>query len=108
MTREELIAALEKADGPTFVMDQALADWLWEGSGYPTPLIPKPYTSSLDAALTLVPEPWKVDWIQENLDEPGWQGGVYRRGEKWPIKRRSGAGCNGAIALCIAALKARA
>lgn len=118
MTREELIAALEKATGP----DRALDFWCWwwgkaTHDGQPPDAeyaddnikrtdAPR-YTASIDAALTLVPDVfcyevrkgyaaqatvWRIDC---EYDEGS--GRVLPFGEhRYP-----------AIALCIASLKAR-
>ena len=114
MTRDELIAALERAEGPSRELDY----WCWWRStdvlrhDDPEPddvaedirrdIMPR-YTASIDAALSLVPDGWHwaVSW-----------GGVHlwRHFEDYPIP---GTGIivqhkTPAIALCIAALKARA
>jgi hypothetical protein len=58
MTREELIAALERAEGPSRELDEAIdymaleQGWRQERPTYHG----LAYTSSLDAALTLVPD----------------------------------------------------
>lgn len=100
MTRAELIAALEKATGPSIMLEQEISVWRYAQAGLPAPDVPKPYTSSIDAALMLVEDgllleierapngDWRV-WITLNEDE------------QW-----FGAGKSAAIALCIAALKA--
>lgn len=115
MTLSELIAALERADGPSRELDSAIcaemglenwtaAEWAEAVSGVgrehwsiPGSL---PYTSSIDAALTLVPE--------------GCYWAVYRSGmayvkpdEDGPQERDLAAAATPALALCIAALKAR-
>lgn len=135
MTREELIAALERAEGPSRELDAEIA---WKAGVFDrylrgvrngvqilsvTPAhpdgdvfveigrpeergriryceIPAPFTSSIDAALTLVPAK------HEAL--------VYTTGAArvWPVEGRRNDdlsyGRTPAIALCIAALKARA
>jgi len=124
VTREELIAALERTDGPSRKLDAAIykvavglkqyesivSDALEEVCVryYPGPpgpsfsRVPR-YTSSLDAALTLVPEGW--DWCIACISGK-WDAQV---GEADTFMAE-GAASNGsvAIALCIAALKARA
>lgn len=52
LTNNELIAALEKATGPDSELDYEIRMAIWTKPKS----IPKPYTSSIDAALTLVPE----------------------------------------------------
>lgn len=120
----DLIARLERAEGADRGLDSAihaemlLTGWtpeFWDESladpELINPSIPeaRPYTSSLDAALTLVPE--GLDWLicsrRRNFQDGYYvhimNGDVNRDGrsvsEAWhPIP---------AIALCIAALKAR-
>lgn len=113
MTHDELITELEKATGPDRKLDEAIYCTILSGvpvtalSGviYTTDLeYCPPYTASLDAALTLVPNDasWSLEpdsaWIRwmgkDDVDEA--QGHLFQRGGK----------CT-AIALCIAALKAR-
>ncbi len=67
------------------------------------------YTASIDAAMTLVPEGWRLDWLQHMLDQPLWTCGLYRRCENKIERFNSGpsGGPTPAIALCIAALAAR-
>ena len=85
------------------------------------PPLPR-YTTSLDAALTLVPEGWQVHMIS---NQPRWtvvvrspdaryeeaefpsQGGTY---EHWLVAGKDASGIQkpAALAVCIAALRARA
>ena len=101
MIREELIAALERAEGPSRELDAHI----WKSDGCRVAPVPR-YTSSLDAALTLVPEgeAWLVGWDDEN------HANVFVLPS--PTSRPTGYHAQGAatpaIALCIAALKARA
>lgn len=126
MTREELIAALEKAEGPSQILNDAILQHIegWENLGggwlrwndgrrerfdytFPPPL----YTSSIDAALTLAPDGWAL--LRINLyhspQNPGWGWGVHLCNTLHPqmgqIVGESRASM--AIAICIAALKAR-
>ena len=69
---------------------------------------PPPYTTSLDAALTLVPEGWCLASLYdavEPIDRP-WVGAVLRRDEPYKILKALGAKTY-ALALCIATLCAR-
>lgn len=80
------------------------------GEGYGVPYvscaadtvgIPR-YTTSLDAAMTLVPEGW---WFLDlTQDDGGWQAGVIKPGYETGT---DGPMATGPIALCIAALKAK-
>lgn len=98
MSVEELIAALGNAEGPSYNLDCAIHEWRWAGiPGAPLPS--KPYTASIDAALSLVPEGWE------------WQRYRSPRGMAMQVAHATGAGhghhISPAIALCIAALRAR-
>jgi hypothetical protein len=114
MTREELIAALETATGPKYVLDEAISCWRFAAYKLP-PLRPACYTSSIDAALALVPEGmwWHIGAGRTRADEP-----LYGAVILWPGDNPKppyacdevGAGehpTSQAIALCIAALKAQ-
>jgi hypothetical protein len=117
MTREELIAALEAAEGPDTGLDHRIQEQIegWRNIGggwrewsdgkrekYNYILGSPPYTSSLDAALSLVPEDmfWSVDNSSSAficvIDADHQRRSV-----------RVGDGATPAIALCIASLKAR-
>lgn len=106
MTAVELIAALEGSTGAMFALDRAIRDWLWEGIE-PVPGIPKPYTSSLDAALTLVPEEWTAWELRSRANKTRFVAEVAKLGHVHDETTVSGWGDTPAIALCIAALKAR-
>lgn len=123
MTRDELIAALEKAEGPDRALDSAiyaelrLDGWTPEewavtlaDPKFINPTIPgvAAYTASIDAALTLVPDGYvwrmhqpavglKGKWVAEIFTQPMWDS--CREG-KHPTAP--------AIAIVIAALRARA
>ena len=100
MTLDRLIAALEKATGPSRMLDREICE---------ARKIEPPagmygfdrYTSSIDAALTLVP------------DGCGWCADALPPRDPWAQIVKGGAttaashGATAAIALCIAALKAR-
>lgn len=115
MTKDELIAALAKATGPSQELDAEIALAINPGGrvrpnsraletadGY-THLV-QYYTASIDAALALAPEGYAV------------QGGRYHDGRGWwhiyeqpegATRAWAGNGATPALALCIAALKAR-
>lgn len=112
MDLPSLITRLEVATGPDRELD--LAIWNVLNPKYPfgciSPALNK-YTSSIDAALTLVPEGFAVDLT-------AFTGCKYGDAFLWSDSRESGLRystralprrpANPAIALCIAALKARA
>lgn len=50
----DLITRLESADGPSYALDREIGKAV--GRAFAPP---QPYTASIDAALTLVPEGWK-------------------------------------------------
>ena len=114
MTKEELIAALEKAEGPSdgtdvliaqhigWWFDQSACWWRDEKNQMTDYAMCPKFTSSIDAALTLVPESleWQVQMI-EPLDYSAWVTGGLD-GELFEATAPTPA-----IALCIAALKAR-
>lgn len=110
---EELIARLEKLSGPDREVDDALAliagckligcqvyrdtDGTYLGSA-------RFYTNSIDSALTLVPVSWRVQDIWQSDNGNGWHAAVRIPG----YEVGSDDLCaTPAIALCIAALKAR-
>lgn len=102
----ELAERCEKATGPDRVLDGDIAEALgfrvknvahqviYTHAGLPGSTSPLRYTASIDAAMTLVPE--GAEW---SLDSAG----VYA-----VVNHKPGAAATPAIALCIAALKARA
>jgi hypothetical protein len=117
----DLIARLEKATRPDRVLDADIwesvgrapvgqgfyrgsSEWdrhLWFAPNLSVPIeSPPSYTSSIDAALTLVPEGW--EWALHA------EGGLYRVEMGDPMIGLEGEHETApAIALCIAALKAR-
>lgn len=129
MTIAEIIARLEKAEGPDGEIDAmiwftvnrgAASRCYWSAStGMPKPIdLPFPpglgrhaviaksprYTSSIDAALMLVPKSWRLQDIWQSDDGESWYAGVRIPGNE--VGSDDGC-CSPAIALCIAALKAR-
>lgn len=70
-----------------------------------------PYTTSLDAALTLVPEGWRVAEMKDGIPSDA---GPYCHVRLWcPVNsalghRHGASGITPALALCIAALRAHA
>jgi hypothetical protein len=114
MTREELIARLEAATGPDRALDEEISrgvnpdEWLVrdrhapageEGWGWDIPR----YTASIDAAMALIPDGMFVA-VKRYSD--GWYARVAAENTS-PVSFR-GEQKPAAIALCIAAIKARA
>lgn len=105
---DDLIARLEKATGPDRELDWAISEALNVAA--------LEYTSSIDAALTLVPEGWLLqlsDWEDRQLRDAGpWQVVLVQRGKRGDMRHAFDARCDhaptAALALVIAALKARA
>ena len=101
---DDLIRKLEAATGP----DRSLDEAIFVIAKYePSEKLPA-YTASIDAALTLVPEGW-LRYVAD--DENGVHACVWQKRMPWQGGKIQ-AGClkaaTPAIALCIAALKARA
>ena len=127
MTRDELIAALEKATGPSRELDAELhaarfpelrsAPWVSRGGVWvdtssedPNMAFPAQYTASIDAALSLVPEGWRwsLDWTQRLPYQDCGRADLYAPGNGIkPADVGDVYAATPAIALCIAALKAR-
>lgn len=99
----DLIERLEKATGPDREIDHDIRKTV-EGWHENTRLTQVPlYTTSIDAALTLVPE--GVHWQLRTSEVPGWFTSCWGDfGVTWAQY----SAASPAIALCIAALKARA
>lgn len=134
MSLKDIIADLEKAEGPSRELDEAIMGYLgliptlggyygWERSspGYfsrPTNgecsqfenAAAALYTSSVDAALTLVPEKSWVDlsgprqYLHIPTPSPNFWKAVV---DTWRDVAQFGWGATPALALCIAALRAR-
>lgn len=114
---QDLIARLEKAVEGSRELDRAIADEL--GIFRPKPptshdedFWTEHYTTSIDAALTLVPDRWRPSSINWNDASIGvylweWARRLTTGGIEDPAIRY-GAGKTPAIAICCAALRARA
>lgn len=87
----------ESATGPDRVLDSEISK-----AAFPRRLIPSPYTDSLDAALTLVPD--HCSWDVGNCDPNGSPWACITRGaDDYP-----GKAATAPLALLAAALRARA
>lgn len=118
---EDLIKRLEAATGPSRELDAEIvrlvagwkridspggADWI-DPRGYEQCDRDVPhYTASIDAALTLVPEHWSAT-ISTHPNNIGTFARVYNDGMKTEPAFNVHGNRPPAIALCIAALKAR-
>lgn len=114
LSTDELIARVERADGPSRDLDRLIGEAVDAplassgdvvGLGYAT------FTASLDAALTLVPKGWALYRIDQYNDRenPAWGWGVKLRCYERPDSGMSTGESRHSIAhaLVIAALKAR-
>jgi hypothetical protein len=103
---DDLIARLTAATGPDRALDHAILTALNRASknGFSTQgLGPLPaYTQSLDAALTLVPEGWRVTHAYWDDERAHFTLGHVDRDKGW----RDGDAPTPALALCIASLRA--
>ena len=105
---QSLIKRLEQATGPDGRLDRAIRD----AFGLPAMLVPPdggdeahPYTASIDAAVTLVPEGWcwRYDSSMHEAEVSDYSGRFLIDADKeW-----HGSNRNPAIAICIAAIRAR-
>ena len=91
---DDLIARLEAAEGPSRELDALIRCALFKK---PSAFI-KPYTFSIDAALTLVPEGW--EWTIES------GGHVELVKDRMRGPYIEGNAVTPALAICIAALRA--
>lgn len=111
MERADLIAKLETAEGPSRELDFAIAAAVgWPDAPY-SKQHARRYTESTDAALTLVPEgwQWKVGF-QKTLAEKATPIAMVYAPDKtgaFDERLRAYVAATPALALCIAALKAR-
>ena len=105
-----LIERLEKLGGP----DRNVDDAIWMATKPPAqhdkfaldilaiPVAPR-YTASVDTAMTLVPEEWKKDIWMQRYGGHHWQVTLHI-----PSNQQDGRSVHLPLALCIAALRARA
>lgn len=128
MTPTDLIARLEEATEGGRELDAALevvkrawdaekagvapehaAQWRhlgtgWVGDDHTKYMAPR-YSTSIDAALLLVPGDWRLEHLGEQLHLPQmWECELHNRNEEQAIQ---GEAATPALAICIAALKAR-
>ena len=108
----ELDAAILNAVGHQAIARKiALSGWEWRKNGIGIwSRMPWP-TTSLDSAVTLVPEGWA--WFVQWIGSPFTEGSVRlwipaQRTQKLKIEDTDGVGKTPTLALCAAALRARA
>lgn len=105
MTLPELIAALEAATEPSREIDNEVDilayEMGWRAERIMIPDTTPLYTASLDAALSLMPD--GAEWFRER-GANGSMSMVVDGPSRWA---EAGQGATPALALCIAALKAR-
>ena len=110
MTRTELIAALEAAEGPSRELDWQIQRTVFAPQPH-KPFWPAPeFTRSLDAALSFTPEGWA--WMIQDIGDASlrlptvslWR--PSQRSTRLPIERFDTEAVTPAIALCIANLRA--
>lgn len=89
----DLIARIESAEGPSYALDREIGEAM--GRAFAPP---QPYTASIDAALTLVPEGWSY------VIRPGYVGLRHPRNPENDVTSWAN---DSALALAAAALKAR-
>lgn len=120
MTLDKLILALQRAEGPSRALDEEIAlacgwtrkpdhscSWLWmrpDGQGwYRDSDTPPWFTSSIDAALTLVPEGFWWEVTSPFGEVRRARASIYTKSNCVGYARHK----TPAIAICIAALEAR-
>lgn len=104
---ENLIAALEASEGPSQELDMRIYNAIYpDGADYVDPKEPR-YTSSLDAAITLIPTGWRVEeWFIGADKSSCIELDFFPKEGHIPTANGSHE-CSAAIALCIASLRAR-
>jgi hypothetical protein len=115
----ELAERCERASGPVEALDLAIATWCYE-NGWVAGVNYDPklwiirnggFTESIDAAVSIVPKDafWRVGHDGEGADPSLFKAivGVTKEGECW-IAFRSAVSETAPLALCAAALRARA
>jgi len=112
ITISSVIQKLEQATEGSWELDCEIYEIFHGPEGdEPWPGCPAHYTTSVDAALTLVPEGWRVEDLSQGRQRSLWYVNL------WPISKKnwddnekqaySEDRPSPALALCIAALRAR-
>lgn len=106
-----LVAELEKAEAGSRELDMRI--WRLDhahvrfSTAWERESAPGHYTTSIDAALTLKPDEYYLFEAEENIKGGGWMFLFRRREYGEPETDAEGIARTPALALCIAALKAR-
>jgi hypothetical protein len=104
---EELAERCEQATGPDRELDAAILAAVNDGHGHVTFETPR-YTASLDAAMTLVPEGAQVLLSSINPEKEAVDGRWHSIAGDPEATEDTSSGVTPALALCAAALRARA
>ncbi len=107
MTLLELAERCEAATGPNFQLEQDIGGTVFPERGAITH---PPYTASLDAAMTLVPEDafWRLGHDGDGADPSEFRSQVIVPKMGGADARGVALACAPALALCAASLRARA
>lgn len=100
-----IIDKLERADGPDREIDAMIHFHVTAGIGCGMAQDAPHYTSSIDAAMTLVPEEYV--WSVNTFAEPSRASAYLVRHDNCYVKTGNQFCATPALALCIAALRAR-
>jgi hypothetical protein len=105
MRLAKLVAMLQNAKEGSEYLDYAIQHLF--GTAKPVP----PYTRSLDAALTLLPEGWTIHRLGQLSDCQGgfggWIGEIYRASDAMIPYPCASPSASAPLALCVAALRVR-
>jgi hypothetical protein len=114
MTTAELADRIEAAEGPSRELDAEITRMLYREAGcavaddFAVEAVWE-YTSSIDDALTLVPEGWTTDrYHQGPSGQAHWWDLVRIRDGEHRYTKASSKAATAALALCAAAVRARA
>ena len=105
MDLAKLVTTLQSAKEGSEYLDYAIQRLF--GTAKPVPA----YTTSIDAALTLLPEGWTIHRLGQLTDcrggFGGWLGELYRAGDAMIPYPATAPAASAPLALCIAALRLR-
>ena len=102
---------LQAATGGDRGLDAMIHHWLLQGVGTGYPSSAPAYTSSIDAALMLVPEGWAISFGEKRGLPPEIRMFAWLNDHNTPdgiaVRHTEGSAHTIALALCIAALSAK-